>query len=200
MQHFCRLVFAFTLVLMGSVTIGLAQDKTAPATAPMPEKKVVPEPSLLGGFRAEYLRQIDDIRTKVIKLAEAVPADKYTWRPAEGVRSISEAYMHLAAANFFIPRSLGVAPPEGTLPGRELEKMTDKQKVLDTLKASFEHVRQSVMKMSDADMDKAVKLFGRDSTSREALMILLNHMHEHLGQSIAYARMNKVTPPWSEGR
>lgn len=200
MQHFCRLVFAFTLVLMASVTIGLAQDKTAPATTPMPEKKVVPEPSLLGGFRAEYLRQIDDIRTKVMKLAEAVPADKYTWRPAEGVRSISEAYMHLAAANFFIPRSLGVPPPEGTLPGRELEKMTDKQKVLDTLNASFDHVRQSVMKMSDADMDKAVKLFGRDSTYREALMILLNHMHEHLGQSIAYARMNKVTPPWSEGR
>ncbi|MCS6807030.1 MAG: DinB family protein [Acidobacteriota bacterium] len=200
MRDFCQLIFAFTLLLVGSVAIGLAQDKTAPATQPMPEKKVVPEPSQVGGFRAEYLRQIDDVQAKVVKLADAVSADKYTWRPAEGVRSISEVYMHLAAANFFILRALGIAPPEGTMPGREMEKVTDKNKVLDTLKASFDHVRKSVMKMSDADMDKAVKLFGRDSTHREALMILLNHMHEHLGQSIAYARMNKVTPPWSEGR
>jgi uncharacterized damage-inducible protein DinB len=200
MKHFWGFTFALAVLLTGSVTIGLAQDKTAPANAPMSEKKVAPEPPVMGGFRAEYLRQVDDTEMKIMKLAEAVPADKYTWRPAEGVRSISEAYMHLAAGNFFILRFLGITPPEGTMPGREMEKVTDKGKIMDTLKASFNHVRQAVTKMSDADMDKAIKLFGRDSTNREALILVLNHMHEHLGQSIAYARMNKVVPPWSEGR
>jgi uncharacterized damage-inducible protein DinB len=94
---------------------------------------------------------------------------------------------------------MGVKIPAGI--DHEMEKsVTDKAKVIDTLKKSFEHVKSAVASMSDADLDKKVKIFGgREMTQRALFVVILNHMHEHLGQSIAYARMNGVAPPWSEG-
>ena len=75
--------------------------------------------------------------------------------------------------------------------------VTEKAKVAEVLKQSFDHVRQAATSMSDADLDKPIKLFGRSSTHRELFLVITNHMHEHLGQSIAYARVNGVVPPWS---
>jgi len=177
-----------TLLLGCGAVTALAQDKPSTA-APAPPAS---------GFRAEFLRQLDDAEKKLVDLAQAMPEEKYTWRPAEGVRSVSEVYMHVAGANFFFPRIIGIQPPAGL--SREMEKITDKAKVVETLKQSFEHARQAALNTADADLDKGVKLFGRDSTVREVLLLLATHMHEHLGQSIAYARMNGVVPPWSAGR
>ncbi len=148
------------------------------------------------GFRSEFLGDLDDVQKKILDLAKAVPAEKYSWHPAEGVRSVSEVYMHIAGGNYFLATFLGVKPPED-MP-QDLEKITDKKEVLAALQKSFDHVRTIMKNTSDADLEKPVKLFGHDTTQRGVFVTMLNHMHEHLGQSIAYARMNGVVPPWSK--
>lgn len=152
-----------------------------------------------GDMRADILQQVDDAEKKLTALAEAFPAEKYGWRPAEKVRSVGEVFMHVAGGNYFLPTFWGVTPPEGVNP-REFEKSgSDKAKVLATMKASFEHARNAIKNAPAADLAKAIKLFGNDSTISQAMLIVATHNHEHLGQSIAYARMNGVTPPWSAG-
>ena len=147
------------------------------------------------GFRTEFLSDLDEVQKKILDLANAVPAEKYTWRPTADVRSVSEVYMHIAGGNYFLATFLGVQPPDD-MP-KDIEKIADKQQVLAALQKSFEHVRTIVKNTSDADFDKPVKLFGNATTRRGVFVTMLNHLHEHLGQSIAYARMNGVTPPWS---
>jgi uncharacterized damage-inducible protein DinB len=148
------------------------------------------------GMRALFLRQLADVEKKMNSLAAAVPAEKYSWRPGAGVRSISEVFTHVAGANYFFPSIAGVKPPEGI--DRNMEKtVTEKSKVQAALKQSFEHARQAIEGLSDADMAKEVKFFGQPSTVEVVIFTMANHMHEHLGQSIAYARVNGVVPPWS---
>ena len=148
------------------------------------------------GFRAEFLAQLVDDEKKLVDLAEAIPQEKYAWRPAEGVRSISEVYVHIAGANYTFPTMMGVKAPEGM--NRDAEKtLTDKKMVVEFLKQSFDYVRQVAMKTADADLDKPAKFFGEETSVRGILFHLSTHMHEHLGQSIAYARMNGVVPPWT---
>ena len=147
-------------------------------------------------LKADLLASMDDAAKKLVDLAQAMPADKYGWRPAPGVRSISEVYMHTAGGNFLIPTFIGVKAPEGI--DRSMEtKVTDKAQVIDMLKKSIAHVHAAVEGTPDADMDQMVKFFGRDMDKRRVFMLIGNHIHEHLGQSIAYARMNGITPPWS---
>ena len=148
------------------------------------------------GFRAEFLRDLDGVQRKIVDLASAVPADKYSWRPAPGVRSISEVYMHIAGGNYLLASFTGMKPPGYDT--RSLEKITDKDRVLVELKKSFDHLRTAALSASDSDLDKSIKMFGNDTTERAAFLTALNHLHEHLGQSIAYARINGVVPPWSK--
>lgn len=153
----------------------------------------------VSGFRGEFLRQLDDVEKKVVDLAQAVPQERYTWRPMEGVRSVSEVYMHLANANYLLPQFMGAKPPAGE--SRDTEKtVTEKADVVQFLKESFAHIRQVALNTSDSDLDKLATLFGRETTVRDVLFTAALHMHEHLGQSIAYARMNGVVPPWTAAR
>jgi len=148
------------------------------------------------GFRAEMLGQLQDVENKIEDLAAAVPAEKYAWRPAEGVRSISEVYMHIAGSNYFFMTFVGVKPPMKM--ERDLEKtVTDKAEIAKMLKPSFEHFRNTLLNLTDTDLDKTTEMFGSTVTYRNALITALSHLHEHLGQSIAYARMNGVVPPWT---
>ena len=149
-----------------------------------------------GSIRDAFLTQLKDVESKVVGLAEATPQEKYSWRPMEGVRSVSEVFIHIAGANYFILNIVGVKPPAGLDPKME-KTITDKDKVVETVKASFAHVRDAVSKMSDAEMAKETKLFGRPAAYQDVLFFMANHMHEHLGQSIAYARTNGIVPPWS---
>jgi len=157
----------------------------------------VPKPT---GFRAEFLTQLDDVEKKMVSLAEVMPEDKYSWRPNEGVRSVGQVYVHLASANFGIPFFLGIKPPAGI--DRDAEnKVMSKKEILDMLKASFENARKTALSIPDSELDKTVKFFGgKMATKRSVLLLMATHMHEHLGQSIAYARMNSVVPPWSTGK
>ncbi|MBI4470888.1 MAG: DinB family protein [Acidobacteria bacterium] len=187
----------FFVVMIGCVTVEVpAQTEPAPkppAASAAPATPAAPTT----GFRAEFLKQLDAVEKKVIDLAQAMPPDKYSWRPAAGVRSVSEVYMHIAGGNWLIVRALGVSLPAGI--SRDMEKISDKAKVVDHLKQSFEHVRQAVLGKSDADLDKPAKLFGRETTVRDVFFTVGMHIHEHLGQSIAYARSAGVVPPWSAG-
>jgi uncharacterized damage-inducible protein DinB len=154
----------------------------------------------VSGVRAEILYWIQDAETKLVQLAEAIPAETYTWRPGEGVRSVSEVFLHVAASNYSIPPAVGVQPPADFAPQGFERSTTDKAKIVEHLKNSFAHVKKVVEGVSDADLDKTVRLFGRDSTYRNVLFLLATHAHEHLGQMIAYARSNGVVPPWTAAR
>lgn len=171
----------------------LALGVVAPAFAADATSTLPATPT--AGYRAEYLTALDDVQSKLSELAQAMPAEKYAWRPGEGVRSVAEVYTHVASGNYYIPTMIGVQPPAGV--SKELEKESDKAKVIAALRESMAHVRQAILKTSDADLEKKVKLFGRDASAREVFSLLMNHMHEHLGQSIAYARMCGVVPPWT---
>ncbi len=147
------------------------------------------------GFRAEFLRDLADVEKKIVDLAAVMPAKTYAWRPAPGVRSVSEVYMHIAGGNYVMASFTGMKPP--AYDEQSLERVTDKARVLAELKKSFAHIRTAALRASDADLDKRIRMFGNDTTERGAFLNALTHLHEHLGQSVAYARMNGVVPPWS---
>lgn len=148
-------------------------------------------------WRAMVLRQIAAAQEKLVALAEAMPADKFSWRPGEGVRSVGEVYMHVASSNFYLPTFWGAKMPAG-VDARNLEKMGgDKAKTIAALKQSFEFVHQTIEALPEADYGKPIKVFGRDAVVAEIMLGLTTHGHEHLGQAIAYARMNSIVPPWS---
>jgi uncharacterized damage-inducible protein DinB len=149
------------------------------------------------GVKGEILSWIQDAEGKLLQLAEAMPEKTYEWRPDKGVRSVGEVFMHVAAANYGVPSFVGVKPPEGFNFGTYEKSLSKKADIIEALKGSFAHMEASLRAASDADLDKPAEFFGMKSTVRGAYLLLLSHAHEHLGQSIAYARSNKVTPPWS---
>jgi len=149
------------------------------------------------GVQGEMLVWFKDAEDKLIQLAEATPEAKYAWRPGKGVRSTGEIFLHVAGANFGIPNFWGVAPPEGfKFPGYE-QSLTKKADIVKALKDSFAHMEKNFAAMSDADLEKPTEYFGIKSSVRGGYMLILSHVHEHLGQSIAYARMNGIVPPWT---
>ncbi len=149
-------------------------------------------------YLEEAQARLKTLEERFTGLAEATPADKFTYRPGEGVRSTSEVFLHVAGANYFVAGAFGTAPPEG-LDVRGLEKSTsDKQEIISNMKMAFKHLNGAIGTVGAGDAEKAMKLFGGDTTTRGALWRMLGHLSEHLGQSIAYARVNGVTPPWNE--
>lgn len=160
------------------------------------------------GFRAEVLYQIDDAYTKMIHLAEALPNEAYRWRPGEGVRSVSEAFMHVVESNYFLTGPLiGVSVPDRygdtfTASGATgvLERqVTAKDEVIRELNASHEFLRTAIRNLEEDDLPRSVDWFdeGVENTVRGTLLHLVKHTFEHHGQLVAYARMNDVVPPWS---
>ncbi len=149
-------------------------------------------------FVGEAKARLTELEEKFTGLANSMPADKFTYRPGEGVSSVSEVFLHVSGANYFVARAFGMAPPEG-LDLRGLQSSTtDKAQILERVKMSFGHLAEAIGKVDPGNADKSMKLFGSDTTTRGALLMATNHLSEHLGQSIAYARTNGVTPPWSE--
>jgi len=167
-----------------------AQDKPATAAA---------APAVTGA-RGEFLAELAFYEQRYTRLAEAIPAEKYSWRPAEGVRSIGEVYAHIAAANYGIARALGTPPPAGIDPKAINAAAADKAKTVQALKDSFTHFRGAILAIKDADLNNPLKMFGQDTTVRGAFFLVSGHDGEHLGQSIAYARQNGIVPPWTEER
>ena len=150
----------------------------------------------VSGFRGIFLSDWKDSEDKLIALASAIPPEKYSWRPAKGVRSVSEVYMHVAESNYYMAGPVGVKPPSGFNSNME-KTVTERAKVIEALRASFAQVRQAVMNLSDADLSKPTTVEGQQTTNEGLLFFLAGHTHEHLGQLIAYARGNGIVPPWS---
>ena len=152
----------------------------------------------LTGYRSEVMAEVMIQQDKFVRLAQAIPAEKYTWRPAPDVRSFAEVFLHVSAANYNLYKLVGTPPPAG-IDIKGLEKSTtDKAKVIATLQDSFAHARKAITAMSDADLDKSLDWFGGKNTQRGILLFVVRHAAEHLGQSIAYARFTGVVPPWTE--
>jgi uncharacterized damage-inducible protein DinB len=157
----------------------------------------------LKGFRAEAIGQIEYAQKEILDLENAIPDAKMTWRPNKEVRSISEVYSHIAFGNYMLGKFAGIALPEGiTIASPEDETKwektsTDKKVIHEQLVKSFDHIKNGIKNMSDASLENMVDFFGQKMTARSVLMVGMSHMHEHLGQSIAYARMVGVVPPWT---
>jgi uncharacterized damage-inducible protein DinB len=148
-------------------------------------------------MKAQALIDIEDLQKKFVGLAGAIPPEKYTWRPAYGVRSISEVFLHISAANYGFPDLLGSATPAG-LDLKNLEKSTtDKAQIIEQLNKSFANAHAAVEAMTNADFAKPLKKLGPDANYGDVVYLMVTHAHEHLGQSIAYARANGVVPPWT---
>lgn len=153
-----------------------------------------------GGIQGSFLKLQSAVEKESVSLAGAIPQDKYTWRPMEGVRSISEAFLHLALGNYLIMQIIGVKLPEGIDLKTYQTSTTDKAKIVDALKASFAFVDEQVGKIPDSDLDREADFFGNKMTVRDLIVESGYHEHEILGQAIAYARMNQIVPPWTAER
>jgi uncharacterized damage-inducible protein DinB len=153
------------------------------------------------GFQADLTGQINYVQKQIMDLEGAIPADKFDWRPGQGVRSIGEVYLHVAFGNYILLKLSGFeAPPEAnfSMDMKKWDSQTmDKTKIAGIMKDSFDYLHSVIKKMSNSDLEKKVNIFGTEMTLRSAMMSTLSHLHEHLGQSIAYARMNNIVPPWT---
>ncbi|HIA73922.1 MAG TPA: DinB family protein [Gemmatimonadetes bacterium] len=150
-------------------------------------------------FGEEISGQFEASAGKLVALAQAMPSDTYSWRPMEGVYSVARVYTHISRYNYMYPdQSLGIESPMGPAEyGRWEEEVGDKEKVVGILSASLDHVRVVMNQMSEKELSKPTSLYGREVGQWAVLLQLVTHMNEHLGQAIAYARMNQVVPPWS---
>lgn len=138
------------------------------------------------------------VSRQLIALAEATPAGKFAWRPAPGVRSMSEVYMHIALANFYLLSITGPKMPAGIGSPDTEKTVTAKADVIDWLKRSLDAVKTAHAAVKPDELQRKVKIMGRDATVDGMYLRIIVHANEHMGQLIAYARMNGIVPPWSK--
>jgi uncharacterized damage-inducible protein DinB len=158
------------------------------------------------GLVGDLAKDLADLETKIVGLAKAMPDAAWAWRPGPGVRSTSEVLMHVAADNYFMPAAMGTpAPAETAIDGKAYKtaaafekKTASRDQVLAELNKSFAFLKKSLDAVPDAKVDAPLDVFGEKTTTRAVWIMTVTHLHEHLGQLIAYARSNKITPPWSK--
>ena len=137
------------------------------------------------------------VSSQLLALAEATPEEKFSWRPAPGVRSTSEVYMHIAIANFGLLAFTGPKKPDDLKEGME-KSVTAKADVINWLKRSLEAVKQAHLAATPQDLRRKVHIYDRDTNADGMYLRIIVHANEHMGQLIAYARMSGVVPPWSK--
>ncbi len=173
-----------------------------------------PAPPAISPLRQELLDGFDYGAKEALALAKAVPEDKYSWRPMEGVRSFGEVFMHMAGSTLLFGSMTGMKAPDGPAHdlatvymkrGFEMPELfaaeaavKDKAKVLEIMEQSFQIGRDMIRNMPEADLEKPISFFGRPMTERGLLIFMGNHLNQHVGQAIAYARVNHIVPPWSQ--
>ena len=173
-----------------------AQDASPPADSP----------NAAGGggsLAADLLRDVEGLETKLVDLAGVIPENKYNWHP-DSARTVRRVLLHVAADNYVMPAMIGYAPDPATgltsdyntgvaFEARDIPK----DSVIADLKKSFAFLKQSLQNATGASMTAPVTMFGQPFTGQSAWILTVTHLHEHLGQMIAYARTNGVKPPWS---
>jgi uncharacterized damage-inducible protein DinB len=185
-----RLIVRSVLILAclsASIFGAAAQTSAAPAdhTAPSYDMK------------AQALVDLERVQKKCVDLANAVPADKLTWRPSEDSRSFAEVFLHVSGERYGI-LGLGGATPPPDFNGKTFEKSTtDKARIVEELNKSWEFAQKTINGMSNADFAKLLPKLGPQANAGDVVYILVADAHEHLGQLVAYARVNGIVPPWT---
>ncbi len=158
------------------------------------------------GLMADMHADVNDVQKKMVDLANAIPESAYGWRPSAGVRSVGEVLKHVAADNYLIPIAMGMAAPASTgISGTDMKSVgayegrtATKAQIVAELTASFNHLHSAMALTTDSNLGEKMKFFGMDWSRQKAMVATVTHLHEHLGQAIAYARSNNVVPPWSK--
>jgi uncharacterized damage-inducible protein DinB len=145
------------------------------------------------GIQAAFVKDAGTLSDKFTALAR-VMSGKYDWKPGQGVRSVADVFNLIVRENGLLAGVLSGTPNTGPKPA----PITDPEKLQEALKASYANLQKAITGLPDSDLQTPVKLFGEDMTKQDALLLILEDQHEHLGQSIAYARTNGVVPPWSK--
>lgn len=164
----------------------------------------IASPASAQGLMGDMHRDVNEVQKKIIDLARAVPETAYGWRPAPGVRSIGEVLLHVSADNYLIPIAMGKPAPAASgitsdfASAATFEKRTlTKDQLIAELETSFTHLHQGMGLTTDANLAETIDMFGQKWSRQRAMVLTVTHLHEHLGQLIAYARSNNVAPPWS---
>jgi len=193
-----------TFVKARRTVLGLALAATCAAMAALPaeaQAQDVMSKESVAELKSAFLADIEVMRGKFVGLAEAFPQDKYTWRPMDGVRSVSDVLMLAAMEGYsFIPTSFGGKPAE--LGGKEavakLRMITDKAQVIEHINKGFAHAKAQLEAIDNATLTGKRTLFGQERSAAAIALFVGGDLHEHLGQLIAYARTNHIVPPWSK--
>lgn len=167
------------------------------STVTLHAQKAAPNPNLEGiweGYDGEW----GHVSRQLVELAQAIPADKYTWRPAPGVRSVSEVYMHIALANFYLLSVTGPKMPADIKSENMERTVTSKAEVIAMLKRSLDAVKTARAQLRPGDLERKVEIEGKQVTVDGMYLRILVHDNEHMGQLVAYARINGIVPPWSK--
>jgi hypothetical protein len=199
---------ALALIVVGGYVVpaspvrGQAAAPATPTAAVAVRSSTVPDAASAVEVRRHYMADLDSLQARFVALAEAFPEDKYAWRPAPGVRSVGEAFMHVASEYYTYavgaygaPRSPLIGRGEEAF--RKFESTATKAEVLKHLKEGPAYARQALGALEPTQIAGTQKLWGADRTIVETSFAVTDDLHEHLGQLIAYARMNGVKPPWS---
>lgn len=148
-------------------------------------------------MKAQALVDLERVQKKFVDLANAVPADKLTWRPSADSRSFAEVFLHVSGERYGILNLMGTEPPVG-FDGKTYEKSTtDRVRIIEELNKSWEFTQKAINGMSNADFAKLLPKLGPQANAGDVIYILVADAHEHLGQSVAYARENGIVPPWT---
>jgi uncharacterized damage-inducible protein DinB len=148
-------------------------------------------------MKPQSLLDLEAMQKKFVDLANALPADKLTWRPSSDSRSFAEVFLHVAGERYQILALMGTEPPAG-FDGKTFAKSTtDRDKIVEELNKSWDFAKQAISGMTNADFAKPLPKLGPDANAGDVVYLLVADAHEHLGQSIAYARENGVVPPWT---
>lgn len=199
MKHILLAGLAATL-FCGASAVAVSQQSSAATTPASATTSAAPADKTMPSYdmKAQAALDLQQLQEKYVGLAQAIPADKYTWRPAEGVRSISELLLHVSGACYGFPTMItGVTPAAGYQRDGFEKSTTDKAKIIEQLNKSFTYAIAVVQNMSNADFAKAEKKLGPDANDGDVIYLMVTHAHEHLGQAIADARMNGIVPPWT---
>jgi len=148
-------------------------------------------------MKAQSLIDLERVQKKFVDLLNAVPADKMTWRPSSDSRSFAELFLHVAGERYGILSLMGVEKPAG-FDGKTFQKSTtDKAQILVELNRTWEFAQKAINGMTNADFAKLIPKLGPQANAGDVVYILVGDAHEHLGQAVAYARMNGIVPPWT---
>ncbi len=172
-------------------------NKTIIMTVLLLSAQMLSAQKLPEGIWQGYDGEWKHVTSQLVALAEATPEDKFAWRPAKGVRSTSEVYMHIALANFYLLSITGPKMPDDLKEDAE-KTITAKADVIKWLKRSLEAVRAAHLAEKPADLQRKVHIADRDATVDGMYLRIIIHANEHMGQLVAYARMTGVVPPWSQ--